>query len=642
MSLIRQIWLLVLGAVVLALVGSVGVSTHTLRDLLQTQLAVKNNDNANALALAMSQQQGDVELMSLLVSAQFDGGAYESLRWRDQQGRLVYERRAHTEPQQAPAWFVQLLPIQAAPGLAKVSNGWSAIGEVEVRSHTGYVHDALWNSLLHSTLWLVAVGLVASVMAKLVLQRLRRPVDAAVAQADALVQGRFEAQPEPDVPEMKRLGQAMNTMVARVQQMFEGQAEQLRQLHQQLLCDPLTGVTNRAQFVAELNSALHRDDAPLRGALLMARVRDLSTLNHVLGRQSVDVALQTLAQALQVYHGRVNGCLVGRLNGSDFALWLPVPDVAQETAEALSSALHTSLLPMSTSIRVALGVVELPRQRPLSAWLSAADAALAQAEQSDQGVKHVISVDVTESQQQGERAWRQHILEALSSGQHRIIEYPLLDRQGRLLHLECPMQLRLQPEGPFEPAARWLPLAVRSRLSADADLHAVQHALTASAGDGQRRGINVAPATLSEDSFLARLRALLQEHSAAATLLDMELAQAAVLLNLEAMQELSRLVRPLGVRLGVEHAGAELTRVERLYAVGLDYVKLDSSVCAGVAVDSPRAAFARSMVALLHSLDLQVYAEGVREAADAQVLWESGFDGVTGPWATAHGNTAKG
>ena len=86
MSLIRQIWCLVLGAVLASVLGGVAVSAWSLRELLQTQAQLKNADNANALALALSQQKGDAELMSLLISAQFDAGAYESVRWRDGNG----------------------------------------------------------------------------------------------------------------------------------------------------------------------------------------------------------------------------------------------------------------------------------------------------------------------------------------------------------------------------------------------------------------------------------------------------------------------------------------------------------------------------------------------------------------------------
>ena len=55
----------------------------------------------------------------------------------------------------------------------------------------------------------------------------------------------------------------------------------------------------------------------------------------------------------------------------------------------------------------------------------------------------------------------------------------------------------------------------------------------------------------------------------------------------------------------------------------------------GLAGDAGRMNFVRGMVVMLHGLAVQVFAEGVVEAADARVLWKCGVDGITGPWASA-------
>ena len=51
MSLIGQIWLKLFLVLVMAFLGSVAVHTDAMRETLQTQLRLKNSDNATALAL---------------------------------------------------------------------------------------------------------------------------------------------------------------------------------------------------------------------------------------------------------------------------------------------------------------------------------------------------------------------------------------------------------------------------------------------------------------------------------------------------------------------------------------------------------------------------------------------------------------
>jgi len=638
MSLMRQIWLLVIAVVLLSLLGSAAVSTASTRQLLQTQLQIKNSDNAAALALALSQQRGDATLMELLISAQFDTGYYQSVLWRQADGRLAFERRAPARPSAAPAWFVALAPIEAPAGVAQVSDGWKAIGSVELLSQSAYAHDELWRSVLRIGALLSGVGLLAGLGAYLALHRIRRPLDNAVAQARSVVDGHFAIVELPHVPELQRLTQAMNSMVARVKTMFEAQAEQLQTLRVQAHCDPLTGMSARKHFLAELSSALSRDEGPARAGLVLLRLRDLAELNQQLGRPAVDQVLLAMSRAVKAYPDRVRGCLAGRLNGSDFALWLPAPDVAADTAQALAEALRASLPAFGPGIAVALGAVDLPREQALGQWFAAADAVLARAENElGFAVESLVAGPAEGAAEtvQGERVWRAQILAALKERRARLSEFPVLDRESRLLHLECPLQLQLDPQGEFDAATRWLPLAVRSRLTAEVDLLAVSLALEAITDDGIARCVNLAPASLLDGGFVARLREQVFQSPQAARKLGLELAESAALQHFDLLLELGRQLRPLGVKLGLEHAGAGLGQVERLYQAGLDYVKLDTSVVSGASGDAARAGFVRGMLVMLRSLALKVYAEGLSDAMDVQALWDCGLDGVTGPWATA-------
>ena len=635
MSLMRQVWLLVLGVVLASLVGSVTVSTSSVRQVLQTQLQLKNSDNAASLALALSQQGGEAQLMELLISAQFDTGAYQSVLWRKADGKVAYERHAEPRESAAPGWFIRMMPIAVQPGIAQVSSGWNAIGSVEVLSHSSYAYDELWRSTVRSALLLAAVGLIAGLCALFVLRRIRRPLDNAVKQAQSVMDGSYALVEASRVPELQRLTEAMNAMVQRVKGMFEAQSEQLQVLRLQAHADVLTGMSTRKHFLAELESALTRDEGPAAAGLVLVRLRDLNGLNQRLSRPLVDQILVAMAHAVKVYPERVPGCLAGRLNGADFALWLPAPDVARETAQALADALQASLPAFGGGIQVALGAVELPRDRPIGTWFGMADAALARAETQPGFVVEAIAAQANEAQALGERAWRAQIVDALKERRARLVQFPVLDREGQILHLECPLQLQMTPQGPFEPAARWLPLALRSRLTADVDVLAVTLALEAIAKDGQPRCINIAPASLQDGGFVARLRELVFQSPPAARKLGLELGEGAAVNQFDLLLEMGRQLRPLGVRLGLEHAGAGLSQVERLYQAGLDYVKLDAAVVTGVSGDAARAAFVRGMLIMLRSLALKVYAEGLTDAMDVQALWDCDLDGVTGPWATS-------
>ena len=635
MSLIRQIWLLLLATLALAFAASVTVNVSSARDTLQTQLRLKNSDNATALALVLSQQKGQMELMELALAAQFDTGFYRRIRFIGADGKALIQREAPATTLHAPAWFSTLVPIDSVPGVAQVSDGWRALGSIEVVSQSAYAHDELWAGSLGSAGALALVGVVAGLLAALGVARIRRPLDETVEQAASLQRGEYLTVAEPNVPELRRLTRAMNSMVGRLRVVFEAQASQVESLRKQAACDALTGLSNRSHFMAQLNAALHREDGNAAGGLVLLRVLNLADVNRTLGRESTDRLIAAIAQTLQTYVQRVDGAFVGRLNGSDFALGLPRGGVARETAQAVIDLLRAVLPSFGAHVGVAAGAVEMRHGAELAELMGSADLALARAESHGPFAVESAGEGGSAWAGLGERRWRERVSEALAEGRVQLGSYPVVGTDRNLIHLECPLRLQLEPEGRFEVAAHWLPLAVRSRLTCAVDEHALTLALQAIADDGQPRCVNISPASLADSGFAARLRARLVALPRAARNVWIEVSEEAAADQFELVRELGRQLRPTGARVGLEHAGERLSRIERLFEAGLDYVKLDAAVTHGVAADAGRAGFVKGLVTMLHSLSLHVYAEGVNDGADAQTLWACGVDGMTGPWVSA-------
>ena len=125
MSMYRQLWLAIIVSMLLALAGSLFASLLSARAYLEQQLSMKNADNAAALALSLSQHDPDAVTVELAVAALFDSGHYESIRVRDPNGKLIIERVAPAGNLGAPEWFVRRLPIDADPGEAQITSGWS-------------------------------------------------------------------------------------------------------------------------------------------------------------------------------------------------------------------------------------------------------------------------------------------------------------------------------------------------------------------------------------------------------------------------------------------------------------------------------------------------------------------------------------
>jgi len=630
MSLIRQVWLLLSVTLVLAFAGAIGVSVHAARHYLQTQLNLKNNDTAQSLALTLGQQKGDPVALELAISSQFDTGFYERIRLVGPDGRTLVEKQADPHPLSAPGWFVALLGLAPADGVAQVSDGWRQIGRLEVRSQSAFADDELWQSTLHTVGVLALLLAAAGIFSTVGVNRIRVPLLRTVDQARAITERRFVTVDEPDMPELRNVTRAMNAMVGRVKTMFDEQAGQVELLRRQAHCDPLTGLANRAHFLGRMKVMLDAEDGAADGALVMVRLVELQSLNRTLGRSATDRLLQDAAAAMVESSRRFSASEVGRLNGSDFALALPDVDSLRESAVDVGARLRSLMRVHEGGAHVVVGAVRWSHGAPVSTLLAAADQALARAE--SRGPWTVEADDAAaDSTPLGEDAWRHRIQAALAERSAQLVDFPLVSRTGELVHHESPLRLRLGAEGTLVSAAQWLPMARRAQLTADVDLLAIELALQAIAGDAKPRSVNVSPSSLADSAFSTRVHALVVAHPEAARQLSLELAEAGAVRQLHLVRELAEQLHGSGTKIGLEHAGERLGETRGLLEAGLDFVKLDASLLQGLAGDEARAQHVAGTVRMLHGIGLRVYAEGVTDVEDATALWAAGLDGLTGP-----------
>ena len=510
--------------------------------------------------------------------------------------------------------------------------------------------DVLDASLLPTALGVAALLLMAGLGQGLLWQS-RQRLDQAVAVSLQRLQAGADLQTEPgsDLPaarllmppstpesrQLQALSDGLGLALQRQRRLMQAQGEQLEHLRTQACSDALTGLPNRRHFLATLDALLGGDAAPAASGLVLLRLRDLQGMNQRLGRSATDNVLQALGQALRSYPQRMESCLVGRLNGADFALWLPTGGLASETAHSLLQALRLPLCAIDAGTSVAAGVLELPSPLPAQQALALADAALARAE--SQGVfKMVAALDDSGDDNalpQGHGAWQRRIARALASGRVALGAFPVRTADGRQLHLDCPLRVALTAGGPLEPASRWLSQAIRSHLCAAVDEKSLQLALAATGLDGQARCINLAAQSVSDPEFIAAVTRRLEAQPDAACRLWLDLPEALALERPALVRELSRRWRPLGVMLALEHAGELLPRLPRLMDLGLDCVRIDSRFVNGLLGPDadPARRYLKGLVRLVQSVGLQASAEGVRSVDDLAVLWRLGFDSATGP-----------
>ncbi len=633
MSLSRQLWAAILASMLLALCGSLVASLHAARNYLAEQLTQKNIDNATSLALSLSQGDLDDVRVELAVAAMFDSGHYQLVRVASPAGRTIVERAASGRPLGAPGWFVQLLPIAAPPGSAQVSQGWKQYGSVTLVSESRFAYESLWNSAAQVSGALLVAALIAGYLGSLILRRLIPPLNAVVEQAAGITQRRFATIPVPKVAELAQLANAMNTMVNRLKSMFELEAARLEDVRREANYDPVTHLPNRSYFVGRLAQAISEEGPG--GVLALARVANLATINHDLGRAATDELLRGVAAQAEAAAGHPDA-VAGRLGGADFALLLPGRRDADAAAEALLQA-FLQVAPrynLDPQHFAHIGALAVRPGVPVSEALARVDAALAESEaRGTSGASIAEDSGLTGAVPMSAEQWGAILRLAINRKWVRLEPFPLLDVRGADVHWECPLRLQFKEGAEWQPAGRFLPVAERLGLTADLDLLAVELAFgmmktTLPAGEIV---INLSPQSVADGKFRASLLALVARHRADARRLWLEVSEGGALLHLDELSSLCRELAAFDCQVGIEHFGREFGQIGRLHDLGLAYLKVDSSFVQGIDAHQGNQAFLRGLRSIASAIGLRLYAEGVSTQAEIDQLAVLGFDGVTGP-----------
>ncbi len=631
MSLIKQLWIAAFCITVLALGGSLVLSTLSARDYLVQELTVKNIDNAGSLALTLSHSDKDPVTVELQIAARFDAGHYRTIRLRAPNGETRFERVFEDNSRSVPNWFMRLIPLEAKPGIAQVQDGWKQFGTLTVISQNHYAYESLWASTLRLLMWFSAGGLLIGALGSVLIKRIVRPLNAVVMQAQAIGERRFISVVEPSTLELRGVVSAMNTLSQRVQRMLSEESDRLEALRQRTQHDDMTGLLTRTYFMRRLESVLSRDDARSGGVLIIARLGSAAMLNRTLGRHAVDTLIRATGSCFQHIARELPDTDVGRLNGTDFALLTTGTNVAAAVTRQLRALLteKISAFDIEPAIALPMGAGTFSSGMEAPQLLARVDGALASAEQ-----KGPHALELTHSEQITLKHidiadWRATLEQALAADRVQLGSYPVVRRDGTLLHLESPVRLLMDDN--WQPAGYFMPWAARLNITGRIDEAVVRHAVTRIQVEGHALAINLSAESLCDAGFRAELTARLDKAPEVGTRLWVEIPEYGVIQHPAEFRELCRALKPYGCHLGIEHVGRRFDHIKNLHDLGLDYIKVDASIINGIDQDMGNQNVLRSLCTVAHSIGLLVIAEGVRCKAERDALPHLGLDGMTGP-----------
>jgi EAL domain-containing protein (putative c-di-GMP-specific phosphodiesterase class I) len=145
-----------------------------------------------------------------------------------------------------------------------------------------------------------------------------------------------------------------------------------------------------------------------------------------------------------------------------------------------------------------------------------------------------------------------------------------------------------------------------------------------------RVSVNLSVHQLRQGKLVSLVRQVLEETGLAPHCLELELTESQLLDGVEHIIATFHQLHELGVKLAIDDFGTGYSSLSYLKRFPVDYVKIDQAFIRGLGEGTEDAAITRAIIAMAHSLELKVVAEGVENEAQLNFLKAHECDEVQG------------
>lgn len=394
--------------------------------------------------------------------------------------------------------------------------------------------------------------------------------------------------------------------------------------------DSLTGLPNRGLLttLTERHVALAKEQSG-NVALAIIDVGRLRLVNESLGRHGGDDLLKAIATRLG--EALRPGDTLARYESASFAVLLSEAGQATEIASwfqhVVFSALSEPFQIGETLLRMAFkaGIAVYPADGESAEELMFhAELALAKAKASTGGY---VFYAASMNDKVAERlSLESRLRTALAREEFVLFYQPKVElRTGKVVGLEALIRWRDPERGLIQPAGfvsvleetdmildvgRWV-----LRTAAD------QYMAWRRAGlNVPNIAVNVSAKQLSHRDFGQSLTESLGRHPEAARGLDLEITESVLLDDIAGNISKLRVARECGFRVAIDDFGTGYSSLGYLSRLPLDALKIDRSFVEAMVEDPQQMSIVTTIISLAHSMELEVIAEGVETAAQAQLL----------------------
>ena len=405
--------------------------------------------------------------------------------------------------------------------------------------------------------------------------------------------------------------------------------------------DELTGLPNRAILNQNITQALTKFKRFKKQlAVLFIDLDRFKLINDTMGHGAGDYVLKTISE-------RFKGCLrdsdtIARLGGDEFVVLvedLADPKAVAGIAQKLLAAAQQPFVIQGQECHVtaSIGISTFPGDaKDASHLLKNADIAMYRAK--EQGKNNFQYYSEQMNMHSLERlALESSLRHALERNELRLYYQPIIDTSSqRIVGVEALIRWQHPDLGMVGPL-QFIPIAEETGLIGEIghwvlETACIQGTEWLAMGYPLNISVNLSPRQLNERDLVVEFKNTFIKTGYPATSLTLEITEGLMLSNPDETVVILQELKDLGVRIAIDDFGTGYSSLAYLRRFPIDTLKIDRSFLQEIPGDADSAALTAAVIALGHSLHLNVVAEGVETDEQRNFLIDHHCQNLQGYW----------
>ncbi len=438
--------------------------------------------------------------------------------------------------------------------------------------------------------------------------------------------------PTYNYQEFKFLSNSINNVLEKAQNYFKQLKDKKQSIKHLANHDPLTDLPNRRKFMEVLNKEIKQEK---QGAVMLLDLDNFKDINDTMGHSYGDRVLKVISDRLK--NIKKDKVFISRFGGDEFLILLKNKikiEKINEYVKIIGKAFQESVILDNNEIHIeySMGISRYPYDSEnLNQLIANADTAMYRAKKSSKS-QYVYFDQYMTDEIKEEKEIKEILRTAVQNNGFKLKYQPQINlNTGQADCYEALIRLKNYNITP----GKFIPIAEEKGLIIEIGRWVTKNAVQQIANwqqkgwESKRISINLSPNQLNDINYIEYLKETIEDYEIDPSLLEIEITENILLESKQSSLNFLNRLKEVGVRIALDDFGKGYSSLSYLTFVPADKVKIDKSLNDQFISDEKFTTI-DSLISLIHSLDLEVVAEGIESIKESEKLKNNHCDYIQG------------